>query len=448
MASLKPYHHAGIGTMTATATQATASSRPRSREIPPVLPDAEVSRIVAEAAQSLDLDGKRVLLLVPDDTRTCPLGQMLREIGASFGPRVEALDVMIALGTHRPMPIERIYAVLGIDRDAHLRLLSKTRFLNHAFDDPAQLRSLGTISGSEMSELSGGQLTESVEVTINRAIFDYDRIVIVGPTFPHEIVGFSGGNKYLFPGIAGAGIIDAFHWLGALISNRAIIGVARTPVRAIVDRCAAMVPIPKHCFSLVVTKAGLHGLNFGTPETAWEAAAKLSAEVHIQHTPQLYREVISICPPMYPELWTAGKCMYKLEPIVEPGGRLIIYAPNLAEVSATHGRWIEEIGYHTLPYFMAHLDRLKHVPLGVMAHCTHVKGSGKYVDGIETPDVEVILATALTSDHCRRLNLGYRDPATLNPDDYRDREDEGILVVDRAGEILHRPEPGLQDFRR
>ena len=420
-----------------------ATARPKAQELPTLLREADVAAIVAEAAASLDLDGKRVLLLVPDDTRTCPLGLMLREIGETFGPRAAALDVMIALGTHRPMTVERIYEVLGLDEASHRALLPKTRFLNHAYNDPSQLRSLGTIPAEEMRALSGGHIDAATEVTINKAVFDYDHLIVVGPTFPHEIVGFSGGNKYFFPGIAGAEIIDAFHWLGALISNRAIIGVPRTPVRAIVDRCAAMIPVPRHCFSLVVSKAGLHGLSFGTPEDAWERAAALSAEVHIKHTPRLYRTVISICPPMYPELWTAGKCMYKLEPVVAPGGTLVIYAPHLDEVSVAHGRWIEEIGYHTLPYFVAHLDRLRHVPLGVMAHCTHVKGGGTYVDGIETPDVDVVLATKLTPEHCRRLNLGYRDPATLDPDAYRGREDEGILVVDRAGEVLHRPDPRL-----
>ena len=143
---------------------------------------------------------------------------------------------------------------------------------------------------------------------------------------------------------------------------------------------------------------------------------------------------------MYPELWTAGKCMYKLEPVVEPGGTLIIYGPHLAEVSKTHGRWIEEVGYHVLPYFTTQFERFRHVPLGVLAHSTHVKGRGRFEGGVETPDVNVVLATAIPEDVCRRINLGYMDPASIDLDAYRNREDEGILVVERAGEVLHRLE--------
>jgi nickel-dependent lactate racemase len=405
-----------------------------------LLTEDDVKAIVVEAARTLELDGKRVLLIIPDDTRSCPIGLMIRTIGAVFGDRVESLDVLVALGTHRPMPLQRIYRFLGIDAEFHRAHLPKTRFMNHAWDDPAQLRTLGSISAETMRDLSGGHLAEAIEVKINRVIFEYDQLLIVGPTFPHEVVGFSGGNKYFFPGIAGPEIIDAFHWLGALITNRKIIGTRYTPVRAVVDHCAAMIDVPRHCFSLVVSKLGLHGLSFATPEAAYDEAARLSAEVNVRWFPRPFHTVVSLCPEMYPELWTAGKCMYKLEPVVAPGGTLIIYGPHLAEISKTHGHWIEQVGYHVLPYFTAQIERFRHVPLGILAHSTHVKGRGRYQDGVEIPDVNVVLATALSPEVCRQINLGYLDPASIDLDAYRHREDEGILVVERAGEVLHRLE--------
>jgi lactate racemase len=405
-----------------------------------LLTEDDVTAIVVEAAETLQLQGKRVLLIIPDDTRSGPIGPMIRTIGAAFGEQVEALDVLVALGTHPPMALDAIYRFLGIDEGFHKTRLPKTRFLNHAWADPEQLRTIGTIAPETIRDLSGGHLAEPIEVKVNRAIFAYDELVVVGPTFPHEVVGFSGGNKYFFPGIAGPEIIDAFHWLGALITNRAIIGTHSTPVRAVVDHCAAMIDVPRHCFALVVSKKGLHGLFFATPEEAYDEAARLSAEVNIRWFPRPFHTVVSICPAMYPELWTAGKCMYKLEPVVAPGGTLIIYAPHLAEVSKTHGHWIERVGYHVLPYFTSQRERFRDVPRGVLAHSTHVKGRGRYEDGVETPDVNVVLATAIPPEVCARINLGYLDPATLNPDDYRNREEEGILVVDRAGEVLHRLE--------
>src|SRR4051794_34596291 len=115
-----------------------------------ILTESEVRESVASALATLDVAGRRVLLLVPDDTRTCPIGLMVDAIAEAVGDRVKALDVLIALGTHRPMPIERIYRFFGIDEEKHRRRLPKTRFLNHAWDDPEQLTSIGTISADEL----------------------------------------------------------------------------------------------------------------------------------------------------------------------------------------------------------------------------------------------------------------------------------------------------------
>lgn len=403
-----------------------------------LLSDSDVRARVQTALDSLDLDGKRVLLIIPDDTRTCPIGLLVKSVAEFANDRVLALDVLIALGTHRPMTEDRINQHLDLDPSLRAHLFPKSRVFNHAWDDPSQLRTIGTIDSETMQSLSRGLLSQQIDVTVNKALFDYDHLIIIGPTFPHEVVGFSGGNKYFFPGVAGPDIINIFHWLGALLTNRDIIGTKSTPVRDVVDHCASMIDRPKHCFSMVVSKKGLHGLEFGTPESAYDAAAALSAEVNIRWMPRPYHTVVSVCPPMYPELWTAGKCMYKLEPVVAPGGTLIIHAPHLSEISRTHGRWIEEIGYHVLPYFTAQLDRFAHVPLGVLAHSTHVKGGGRFENGVETPNVNVVLASAIPEEMCRKINLGYLDPASVDVDSHRGREDEGILVVDRAGEVLHR----------
>ena len=99
-----------------------------------------------------------------------------------------------------------------------------------------------------------------VPVEVNRLLFDYDQILIIGPVFPHEVVGFSGGNKYLFPGVAGAEILNFFHWLGAVVTNPMIIGNKWTPVRRVVDRAGAMVNASKLCFCLVVDHGEMAGL--------------------------------------------------------------------------------------------------------------------------------------------------------------------------------------------
>jgi hypothetical protein len=130
--------------------------------------------------------------------------------------------------------------------------------------------------------------------------------------------------------------------------------------------------------------------------------------------------------------------MYKLEPVIADGGTLIIYAPHITEISYTHGKVIEQVGYHTRDYFLKQWDRFKDFPRGVLAHSTHVKGIGSYEGGVEKPRVNVVLATGITRETCKKVNLGYLNVDEVNIDEYRNKEDEGVLVVEHAGEMLYR----------
>jgi nickel-dependent lactate racemase len=229
-----------------------------------------------------------------------------------------------------------------------------------------------------------------------------------------------------------------FHWLGALITSPVIIGTRFTPVRRVVDRAATLLPVERRCLSLVVKGESVAGAYCGSPEEAWSAAADHSAALHIVVKERPFRRVLAVAPAMYEDLWTGGKCMYKLEPVVADGGELIIYAPHISEVSVTHGRLIQEIGYHVRDYFLSQWDRFGRYPGGILAHSTHVKGVGYYQGGTERPRISVTLATGIPEATCRRINLGWCDPAAIRPDDWQGKEEEGILYVAKAGETLHR----------
>jgi len=317
---------------------------------------------------------------------------------------------------------------------------ASTRIFNHHWDDPATFVTVGAITKDETRRLSGGLLAQEVPVTINRLILDYDLVAIVGPVFPHEVVGFSGGNKYLFPGISGQQMIDATHWLGALITSMSVIGTKKTPVRAMIDRAASFVDLPKLCFCLVMKGDGVAGLYMGNPEEAWDRAADLSDKLHIVYVDRPFRRVLSVMPEMYDDLWVAAKGMYKLEPVIADGGEVIIYAPHIDEVSYTHGRVIDEIGYHVRDYFTKQWDRFSEYPWGVLAHSTHLRGVGDYdaETGKESPRIRVTLATGIPRERCQRINLGYMDPSTIDLGDWEGHEDNGVLLVPKAGESLYR----------
>ena len=268
-------------------------------------------------------------------------------------------------------------------------------------------------------------------------VFDYDQLLIVGPTFPHETMGFSGGHKYFSPGIAGEDIINTFHWLGALLTIPAVIGTKDTAMRRLIDRAATYIPTPRLCINLVVTGRDLYGLYIGPPEETFQAAADLSDKLHIIYKDHPYERVLSCPSEMYDEIWTGGKGMVKLEGVVADGGELILYSPHITRISETYGHLIEPLGYHVRDYFLKQWDRFKDVGGGIIAQSCNVKGIGAYENGVEKPRIDVVLATKLSEEYCKKINLGYRDPDTIDPDEWKDREDEGILYVPHAGEILY-----------
>ena len=398
---------------------------------------ADVRELVTRACPARDYLNKKVLLIVPDATRTAPVDLCFKALHEQLAEGTAAFDVMVALGTHQPMTEKAICDRLGISLAQREGQYRSVQLINHEWQNPNALISLGTIPTSEISELSGGLFAMDVEVFVNRRLFDYDQLIIIGPVFPHEVVGFSGGNKYLFPGVSGPEVLNFFHWLGAVVTNPMIIGNKWTPVRKVVDRAGSMVSVPKLCFCLIVKGSDLAGVFVGSPEAAWTEASELSRQLHIVYKEKPFSTILSCAPGMYDDLWTGGKCMYKLEPVLADGGELIIYAPHISSVSLTHGQVIEKIGYHCRDYFLRQWDKFKDYPWGTLAHSTHVRGIGKFENGVEHCRARVTLATRIPRETCEKINLGYRDPDSIVIEDFACREDEGVLLVRKAGEMLY-----------
>jgi nickel-dependent lactate racemase len=402
------------------------------------LTQSAVEAIAREGINSLGLDGKRVLVIIPDSTRTMPMPMVFDLFSTLMQNRVMQLDYLVALGTHQPMDDAQLSLLVG--KPVRNGQAGMSHIYNHAWQKADTFKEIGTIPASEIALITHGLLNRKVVVALNKLIFNYDQIIICGPVFPHEVAGFSGGNKYFFPGIAGSEIINFTHWLGALVTSIQVIGEINTPVRVVIEQAAEFIQVPVQYFGFVVDHHGVAGSFFGPTKETWEAAARLSAVRHVIYKEKPFNKVISIIPAMYTDLWTAAKGMYKLEPVVADGGEIILFAPHISELSYSHGKLIDEIGYHCRDYYLSQWDRFHKYPGGILAHSTHLTGMGEYdpQTGIEKPRIKVTLATGIPSERCHRVNLEYLAPGSLNIDDWRNRESEGILVVERAGEMLFR----------
>ncbi|UCF35903.1 MAG: DUF2088 domain-containing protein [Acidobacteriota bacterium] len=415
------------------------------------LTDQEIESTLKSGLASVDVQNKKILVIIPDRTRTAPIPKFFRLLHRLLNGSVAKLDYLVALGTHTPLSDSEMNELVGITAEERRTIFKEVTLHNHLWERKETFTTLGTITADEIREIASEAvqkvgsdvgLVKDLSVTINRLVLDYDILLICGPTFPHEVVGFSGGNKYFFPGISGPEVINYSHWLGAVISSYKIIGTMDTPVRRVINRAASMINSQKLCCSLVVDGDQLSGVYFGTPEEAYQAAAELSSQIHIKWVDQPYKRVLSVMPKMYDDIWTGAKGMYKMEPVIADGGEVVIYAPHIDEISYTHGELLDEIGYHVAEYFLKQWDRFKEYPGGVLAHSTHCRGMGQYdaETGVESPRIKVTLATGIPEARCRQLGLGYIDPAQINPETWEDQGD-GCLLVRKAGEILYRLKP-------
>jgi len=404
-----------------------------------VLTEDRVRRFVREQLAPVDVDGRSVCVIVPDGTRSCPLPLLLECVHDALHGRVSRLTVLIALGTHAPMEGPHLARHLGYPEGAVETRYPGTTVRNHEWWNPSTFVSVGRIGADRIAELSEGRLHRDVDVRLNRAVVEHDVALIVGPVFPHEVVGFSGGNKYLFPGVAVQDVIDVSHWLGALITSAEIIGTREiTPVRALIDEAAALVPTEKLALCVVV-KSGtqdLHAAAFGPPEAAWAEAADVAAQTHVRYLDAPVDRVLSVLPTKYEDMWTGAKGFYKVEPVVADGGQVVVYAPHITEISVMHPE-IARIGYHCRDYFVKQWDRFAGTPWGDLAHSTHLFGAGSWdeVAG-ERGRVTVTLATGIPEAQVRAANLDYLDPSSVDVESWA--SDPGTLVVPQAGEVLFR----------
>lgn len=407
----------------------------------------ELRDILERALLTIGPDA-RVLAIISDKTRddnTDILFPLAAEILASRN--IAQFDALVAQGTHIPMTEEEKRSKVGLKDGSSARGLGQ--IYDHQWNRPEELITIGELSAARVTDLTGGLLTESVTVNLNRLLGRgiYDTVLVFGATVPHEVAGFAGGAKYFFPGVAGPDLTHATHWLGALASIENVIGRVETPTRHMIEAAADFVPARIISLNSVVTRDDdnrlrTHALFAGDVRGAFRRAAEVSRQVHIKYTGRKYKRVVALLDGHYDELWVGGKASYKLGGIIEEGGELIIYAPHLHMISETHGRLIEKYGY-------APLDRVREMValstelqdnLAVAAHLAHVSYAGKRDEhGKVVARFRITMASALDEATCARVNLGFMDHKKFRRQDYD--ADADTLVVERAGRDLYLVEP-------
>ncbi len=159
------------------------------------LVEAALDRPAAGPALAALARGKqRVTVLVPDATRKASLPVVLPLVLgrlAEAGVGLDAVTVLVACGTHPPAGEQDLAALVG-------PLPAGVRVLQHDARDESALVRVGTLASGE-------------PVRLHRAAVEADLLVAVSSVQHHYFVGFGGGPKMVFPGVAGYREIQANH---------------------------------------------------------------------------------------------------------------------------------------------------------------------------------------------------------------------------------------------
>ncbi len=402
----------------------------------------DLTGIVAEALADISA-GSRVLAVVPDKTRDDNTHLLFPTAAQTLADkRASKLDVLIAQGTHAAMEPSEKLAKIGVRDLSELQIACK--IFDHKWNVLDELISIGRLSASEVTSITGGLLDHAIDLTINKRISSdhYDHILVFGATSPHEVAGFSGGAKYFFPGVSGADLTNATHWLGALAGIENTIGRIETPMRQLIETAADRIGPSVTCFTSVCSRTDddrlvTHALFGGDLRLSVRAAAAVSQDIHVTYVPRRYKRVVAVLDEHYDELWTGGKASYKLGGIIEEGGELLIVAPHLRSASDTHGIMIEKYGYAPIArvqQLVATNPDLR-ADLCVAAHLAHVAYAGTSTSAGVEPRYQITLASQIDEETCGRLNLRYRAPHNIDLAVLED--DRDTLIVQRAGTKLY-----------
>jgi len=409
--------------------------------------NCELAEFVCSKLKKFRNAGK-VLIIHPDYTRLDFTSSLVQPIIDSFRDRqVKKIDFLNAGGTHRKMAESEIALKLGIkDKEDYID------YHNHEFDKKEKLVKIGEISADFVRDKTEGQVRDKIPVIVNKMLFDdYDLIIALSGTSPHEAAGFSGGLKVFFPGVSGPEVINLFHWAAVLVGLPNIIGTSGNVSRDIINKGASYIfkKIQSQLISLNMVSAerqklipsGIfygEGLN-GFME-AYEAAVRLSRQLHIKYISKPLKAAVQVMPECYDEMWLAGKGSYKLQKpgVMQENGEIIIYAPN---VRCFHSNQIMEneilnLGYHCKDYVLEFIKSKPGFNKNVASHVINVTGEGAYDtrNKNENKKLKITLATSIPRAICKRVGLGYIDPLKIQKKDF---SGEDTLWENEGGKYLY-----------
>ncbi len=353
------------------------------------LTEVQIQDGLYSALQQLDAAGerKRVLAIPPDFTRMHSQSGVLTEMAYGYyGDRL--VDVLPALGTHKPMTDVETAAMFG----------KTPRGLFRVHDWRNDIVTLGEVPGSFMLEVSEGKLDYSWPAQVNKLLVgsekgegSHDLILSIGQVVPHEVVGMANGSKNIFIGTGGVMGIHRSHFLGAVYGMERMMGRADTPVRRVLNYASEHFTggLPQIVYVQTVVnknaagKLVMRGMYIGDDNECFELAAALSLKCNfLMMDREIKKAVVFLDPHEFKSTWLGNKSVYRTRMALADDAELIVLAPGVHEFGEDHAidGLIRKYGYCGTP---ATLEAVKEdadlaANLSAAAHLIHGSSEGRF----------------------------------------------------------------------
>jgi nickel-dependent lactate racemase len=344
----------------------------------------ELAGLVSTLAEHVASTGaRRVLVVPPDHTRLhSRAGEIVARLVGILDAAMPVVDVMPALGTHRPMGPTECRLMFGEG-------IAPGRLLRHRWRD--DVTTIGEIPSAEVDERAGQPIGLSLPFTVNRVLAadDYDLVVAVGQIVPHEVAGFGGYTKHVCIGLGGRATIQRSHFVGAVHGIEHTLGRVDAPVRQLLDagfdrfvepRCRVLfaLTVVESCAGRTVLR-GVFAGEGGTRSSggaAFGAAAALAGAVNIETVASPFeRCVVYLNPDEYRSTWLGNKAIYRTRLAMADGGELFVVAPGVSRFGEdeTVDGLIRRHGYHGREAALAAMaaDPELAANLAAVAHLIH-----------------------------------------------------------------------------
>lgn len=383
---------------------------------------------------------KRVMAIPPDFTRlNSYAGPITEMVDDYYGDALT--DVMPALGTHSPMTSEQIRAMFGHVPEGKFRV----------HDWRNDVRTIGTVPGEYVREVSEGRLDYDMEAQVNKLLLDpsFDLILSIGQVVPHEVIGMANYTKNIFVGVGGSDFINKSHFIGASYGMERIMGRAKSPVRDVFEYAkthfAQDIPIvyvlTVRAFDEAAGGMVTRGLFVGDDFECFRLAAELSLEVNFIMVDHPIRKcVVYLDPEEFKSTWLGNKSVYRTRMALADGAELIVLAPALREFGEdpTIDALIRKYGYKGTPHTLRCTNENADLQanLGASAHLIHGSSEGRFSitycpgDGMSREEIE-----GVGYDYCGYAEMSER----YSPDKLHD----GWNTMPDGEEVYYISNPAL-----